>query len=576
MVPNAKDPAATAKQLKVPYSQWLKNMVDRGVYNAAMAALDYRTGQVLAYVGSADYYATKSSKKFEPQFDVMADGWRQPGSAWKPINYITGLEDHTLTAASLFMDVVTDFGGGYTPTDADRLERGPLRLRQAIQVSLNIPAIKAAAINGIDHVIQTAKKFGIRFQVERPDTGVSIGIGTAEVHMIDLVSAYGAIANSGVLMPRTTILKVVDADGNQIYPVSPGAAAGKRVASTQASYIMTNILASNTDPAQNPFWSARAITDKDGTRRPAALKTGTTDDTIDLTAMGFLAPPASADEPAIVAGAWMGNSDNSAPPNGVVALESSASLWQAFLNEATKSEPIQDFSRPDGIAEVAIDAFSGMLPGPFTTKTVTEVFIDGTQPTQVDDTKVPLDIDAATGKLWLDGCVGPKETEGFLDLSRVEAGFPDWQAFDAEWIARARKGPGIRGGPEKTATSYFYQTGGWMPFGATWGAPFAPTETCEPVPTAEPTLPCDPLSGPCPTPPGEGTALVMPNLQCSTMQTVGATLAALGLGFGVVAPSDAGPDWVVAGQNPPPNTVVFTGSMVDLILDQRANVPGCG
>jgi len=479
--PVQKDPAAYYKALKVPYRPWLQNLEDKGVNNAALASIDYRTGQVLAYTGSAGYYLPSSSKLFQPQFDVMADGWRQPGSAFKPINYITGIEDHTLTAASLFMDVTTDFGGGWTPTDADMLERGPLRLREAIQVSLNIPAIKAAAYNGVDHVLETARKFGIRFQ-PGVDPGLSVGIGTTDIHMVDLVSAYGAIANGGVLEPRTTILKVTDPAGNVIWPVPGATPKAADVVSPQAAYVVTNILASNTDPAQNPFWSARKLVTADGTRRPAALKTGTTDSTIDLTAMGFIAPPADPTKPAIVTGAWMGNSDNSAPPNGVVSLESAASLWQEFMNETTKSLPIADFVEPSGIARATVDAFSGMKPGPGTTKTVSEIFIDGTQPTQVDNTKVSLQIDSATGDLWQDGCTGPMETKTFLDLSNVESSFPQWQPFDAGWITRATKGAGVRGGPKQTATSYFYETGGWTPFGATWGAPMAPTKKCEPVP----------------------------------------------------------------------------------------------
>ena len=119
----------------------------------------------------------------------------------------------------MFMDVVTDFGGGWTPVDADRMERGPLRLRQALQVSLNIPAIKAAIRIGPDRVYERAKDFGIRYQSPTNPGGAAIAIGTVEVHMIDLIGAYGAIANGGVLMPRTTILEVRNARGEKIWPL---------------------------------------------------------------------------------------------------------------------------------------------------------------------------------------------------------------------------------------------------------------------------------------------------------------------------------------------------------------------
>jgi membrane peptidoglycan carboxypeptidase len=500
--------AATARYLsdnKIPNQGWIRNLVGRGVYNAALGAFDYRTGQVYAYVGSGGYYAQPRGKRFQPKFDVLADGWRQSGSAFKPINYITGLDDHTKTAASLYMDVVTDFGGGYTPTDADLAERGPLRMREAINLSLNIPAVKNAAEVGPDHVFAEAQKFGIKWQGDANPGGITIGIGTVELHYADLISAYGAIANQGVLMPRTFILSIKDNNGKLIWP-KPGSKpiTGQQVVSKQAAYIMTDMLAANTDPAQNPFWSLRKITDG-SKRRPAALKTGTTNDQIDLAAMGYLAPPKDPKAPAFVVGAWMGNSDNSIPPNGTMALESAATLWQAFLNQVSKGTPIADFPKPTGIVDVKIDAHSGMLPGPYTRKTITEHFIKGTEPKQVDNTKVPVAIDEATGLLWSDGCTGPSVTKGFLDLSQVEAAFPKWQPFNRGWIDRAARGPGRRGGPRRTPTAYF-SFGYIYPFGATWGAPFKPTKVCSAVPSPSPSPSCDPIFGcpsPSPGPPGQ-------------------------------------------------------------------------
>jgi membrane peptidoglycan carboxypeptidase len=479
--PNQKNTPAYLKSVGIAsYPTWIKNLKGRGIYNAALGAIDYRTGQVLAYVGSADYYGVAVGKKFQPQFDVLGDGWRQPGSAFKAVNYLTGIEDRTLTAASRFMDVVTDFGGKYTPGDADLRERGPVRLRQAIQLSLNIPAIKAAVISGPDHVFAFAKKLGIVWQKDHDTAGAAIAIGTLELHFIDLIGAYGAIADAGTLMPRTTILSVDDGSERPIWPPATGGPAGSRAISPGGAFIMSDILASNTDPAQNPFWSARAIYDGK-VRRPAALKTGTTDNEIDLAAMGFLAPPADPSAPALAAGAWMGNSDNSKPPNGTVALETAASLWQAFLTEASHGTPIAKFrAAPAGVVQATVDANSGMLPGPFTTRTVKEWFLDGTVPNQVDDTKVAVAIDQASGLLWDDTCVGPKVTSGFLDLSSVDANYPTWQTFDNGWIARAKKGIGVRGGPLRTGTSYF-GFGSYYPFGPTWGAPFAPTVSCTTV-----------------------------------------------------------------------------------------------
>jgi membrane peptidoglycan carboxypeptidase len=497
IAPNRKDTAGYLKSINVSYAQWIRNLRGRGIYNAALGAVDYRTGEIMAYVGSGSYYEKPHGKKFQPQFDVLGDGWRQAGSAFKPINYLTAIEDHTLTAASLFMDVVTNFGGGYAPGDADLHERGPLRMRQAIQMSLNIPAIKAALISGPDHVWEFAKKMGIQWQSNKNPAGGSIGIGTVELHYIDLISAYGAIADGGVLQPRTAILSVEDGSGKVVWSDRKDGPAARQVISPQGAYIMQDILQSNTDPHSNPWWAERAIY-SGGRRRPAALKTGTTNQEIDLAAMGFVAAPKDPNAPALVVGAWMGNSDNSAPPNGTVALETAASLWQAFLQDATRGTPIAQFTnKPKGLTQVAVDANSGMLPGPFTRRTFKEWFINGTVPKQVDDTKVGIAIDKATGLLWQDGCLGPQVTKGVMDLSGVDAGWPAWQKADRGWAARAARGVGVRGGPKGTPTAYF-GFGSYFPFGATWGAPFAPTKKC-PIGGPEPSPTPPPSESPFPT-----------------------------------------------------------------------------
>src|SRR5262249_47062909 len=241
--PNHPGTTTAFKALKIPHADWgwLQNLRGKNIHNAASAVEDYRTGQILAYSGSASFTA-RASTKFQPQFDVLSDGWRQPGSSIKPINYAIGIEDKTMTAATLFMDVTTNFGGNFIPTQADHAERGPVRLREALQFSLNIPSIKASLMNGLDHFYQRSKDVGIHY-VPGATPVTSMGIGTLEVHPIDMISAYGAIANGGKLMPRTYILKVVDPKGNVIYPDPAGKApVGKKVVSPQTAYILTDIL----------------------------------------------------------------------------------------------------------------------------------------------------------------------------------------------------------------------------------------------------------------------------------------------------------------------------------------------
>ncbi len=500
-VPNLSGVQAKLKALKIPSKDWgwLQALKGKNINNAAAAVLDYRTGQVLAYAGSASYTAPGTTK-FQPKFDVLSDGWRQPGSSIKPINYAIGIEDQTMTAATMFMDVTTDFGGKFVPTQADKRERGPVRLRSALEFSLNIPSIKAGLMNGLDRFYQRAEDFGIHW-IPKSVPVTSMSIGTIEVHPIDMISAFGSIADGGQLMPRTMILKVTDGNGKVVWP-DPAAKQPKatKVISPQAAYIITDILAGNTEPKVNPFWAEWAVYDGSH-RRPAAYKTGTTNDNRDVHAYGYLAPPADPKAPGLAVGVWMGNSNND-PNKDTLSLGSSAPLWSRIMAEVSKGTPIAAFKAPKGLVTATVDAFSGMKPGPFTTKTVKELFIPGTEPTQSDDLRRTVDIDTASGKLWQDGCVGPMKTIGALDFSQVDADHPSWQKADNGWARRAARGSGVGGGLKGSATQFFYGSG-FYPFGRSWGGSFAPTELC-PLAPPSPT-PCDnPFGLFCPTPPPSG------------------------------------------------------------------------
>ncbi len=496
--PNAKDPRAVLTARKIPKAAqgWILGLSGRDLNNAAAAVMDYRTGEILAYVGSASY-TSKGNKTFQPQFDVLADGWRQPGSAIKPIDYAIGIDDKAITASTMLMDVVTDFGKDYTPTQADKLERGPVRVRSALQFSLNIPAIKSTILSGLDRVFARTKDFGLTY----PETAVpvvSMGIGTLELHPIDLLGAYATIADGGVRAPRRLIESIVDTSGNKVWPLTELAQKGSRVISAGAAYIVTDILAGNTDRKVNPYWGKWAIFDGT-TRRPAAYKTGTTSDNRDVAAYGYLAPPTDEGSPALAVGVWMGNSDNS-PNDGKLSLDTAAPLWSAILTEISEGLPIAEFVPPSDLEIAEVDAFTGLKPGPFTRKTVEEYFLPGTVPTQEETSRIALRIDQASGLRWQEGCAGPEATRGFFDLAEVEASHENWQKANAGWGARAARGAGVRGGPEDTRTSFFYNSS-FAPFGRSWGAPFAPTALCPIVEViCEPILPPDPDPFPPPDP----------------------------------------------------------------------------
>ncbi len=483
---------------------WVLGLRGKDIHNAAGGVIDYRTGEVLASAGSAGYYLNVKDAHFSPQHDVMFDAYRQPGSSIKPLGYITGLDDGTMGASTMFMDVVTEFIKGWVPADADRLERGPVRMRPALQFSLNIPAIKSSLINGLDHLFQRYKDFGLEFMPGAVPVA-SMGIGTMEIHMMDLLEAYGAIANGGVLMPRQVILEVRDHDGAIQYPAEGDQPVGQQVASPQASWLITDILEGNTIKSVNAYWARWMITEGKE-RRPAAYKTGTTDDNKDIDAFGYVAPPEDETTPALAVGIWLGNSD-AEPIRPVTSVASAAPLWSHIMREVSKGLPITDFKRPKGLTQIEVDAFSGQLPGPGTVRTVKEWFIDGKwKPTQQGDIHVEKQIDEATGLLWEEGCTGPAVSGYFLDFSGVEPAFPEWQRFTQGWAERAAKGTGVRGGPRRTPTSYFFD-GYLVPFGRTWGGKFAPTEVCTSAPPPS-----------CPPGNGGGNPFETPAIICETPQ----------------------------------------------------------
>ena len=478
VVPHSKDPTAAAKALGFDKLEpWMANLRSKTLRNGALVAYDYQTGELVAYVGSANYYATSNRPEFQPQFDVLGKGFRQPGSAFKPFNYVTGIDDHALTAATMLMDVSTDFGGGYTPNDADLLERGPVRVRNALQFSLNIPAVRAMAINTPDHVFAKAQEFGMTFQTDRTNAGLALALGVQEVRPVDFVTAYGALANGGRAIGHTTILNIQDKDGRDVVaPYQPPA--GTQVVSPQAAFIITDILSGNTNPKINPFWGKFAIAGPDR-RRPATLKTGTNNDAKDLNAYGYIAPPSASDRTggafALAVGVWNGNSDNSlvsTPKAPLFSIDVSTYVWQGFLAEASADWPVEDFAAPtDGLTQADIDPWTGLLAtagGP----TLKEWFIAGTEPKD----RLPAGI-----------C-------GDAVLSQVgyEGRFSNWLAADRDWLRRAEIGPGTAGGPDRSRTTYFYNNR-FQPFGRSWGPLFggegcaspSPSPSCIPLPTPD-------------------------------------------------------------------------------------------
>ncbi|HUG30249.1 MAG TPA: transglycosylase domain-containing protein [Candidatus Limnocylindria bacterium] len=436
---------------------WIRALKGKDIHNGSLVALDYRKGDVLAYAGSAGYYRDDlASPEFQPEHDAAAS-YRQPGSAFKPIVYATAFEKRVLTPASLLLDISTDFGGGWAPHNADELERGPVLVRNAIQQSLNLPAIRALERVGVEPVADVAADLGLTFPGGRTtflQAGLAGAIGTVETRPIELTSAFGSFGNGGLHVPTRMILSIKGPDGSNVYRAPEPD--GTQAVSKEAAFLITDILAGNTDPRENRWWSLTlGLRGPDGERRPAAAKTGTADNRRDFSTYGYLAPPEDPDAPALAVGVWMGNSDHSAPNSRVHAtsLTAAGEVWHAFTRDYSKDWPVADFKAPKDVVQANADRWSGGKPGPWTSATVREWFIDGTQP----GAKKAVD---QAGLLYTRGC-------GVWQVNPVaaELGPRRWDDDVADWTRRARRGAGVRG-------EYGSVTAYW-PGSSSWGGPLA-------------------------------------------------------------------------------------------------------
>ena len=259
------------------------------------------------------YYATTSRPEFQPQYDVVGKGYRQPGSAFKPFNYVVGIDDGALTAGTMLMDSATDFGGGYAPNDADNLERGPVRVRNALQFSLNIPSVKAMAVNKPDHVFDRAKDFGMVFQSEKTNAGLALALGVAEVRPVDLVTAYGTLANGGKRVGHTTILTITGPQRHDVStPYVPPRRRRGRQARSRPSSSRTSSPGTRTPTSIRSGASSPSAARTPGARRPSRPAPTTTPRTSTLTATSRRPPKEGRADGAyaLAVGVWNGNSDN--------------------------------------------------------------------------------------------------------------------------------------------------------------------------------------------------------------------------------------------------------------------------
>ncbi|MHB0859466.1 MAG: transglycosylase domain-containing protein, partial [Anaerolineae bacterium] len=312
-----------------------------GASNAALVAMDPTNGDILAMLGSVDFY----DREFGGQVNV-ARRLRQPGSTIKPFTYLAAME-RGWTAATMLMDVAQAFPDGanppYRPTNYDLKEYGPVSLRSALACSRNIPAVSTLHQIGLPALLEVSRRLGI-VSLDRSDYGLSLTLGGGEVTLVEMTGAYGALANNGRRVAPRMILRIEDQDGNLLWEEPAGDNA--QVVDPRLAYLLTDILAD--DEARIPSFGQNSPLKLSFA---AAAKTGTTNDYRDSWTVGYT--------PNLVTGVWVGNNDNR-EMDRLSGSRGAALIWHDFMESVLAAKPAEEFHRPDGIVEVEVCPISGL------------------------------------------------------------------------------------------------------------------------------------------------------------------------------------------------------------------------
>lgn len=357
---------------------------DKGATNAALVALNPSNGDVLAMLGSADFWRQESG-----QFNVATQGKRQPGSLIKPFVYLAALE-RGWTPATMMMDVEQDFPDGlnppYRPRNYDEQEWGAISLRTALAASRNVPAVSTLYQVGLPSLLEVTRRLGIR-SLDRADYGLSLALGGGEVTLLEVTGAYGALANGGRQVTPRTLLYIEDNAGRTVLPKS--APEMPAVMDPRHAYLLTHILADR-EARVRAFGRNSALE----LSFPAAVKTGTTDDYRDSWTVGYTSD--------LVVGVWVGNNDNS-PMDRLSGARGAALIWHDVMERALAAQPPEALVRPEGLVALEICPISGQLRTNDCPPSVKELFLAEHTP-GICTVHRRLKICRITGKLATEFC----------------------------------------------------------------------------------------------------------------------------------------------------------------------------
>lgn len=393
---------------------------NRRVDNAAVVVLDSRSGDVLAMVGSPDYFDASIQGNVNAALSL-----RQPGSAIKPLTYAAALDPEwaahsgvdPITPGTILADLpavfyvdagtATDANAGgagdsatqgipYVPVNYDRTAHGPVSVREALANSFNVPAVRVLDRIGVTALQRIAAQAGIT--TFTGDFGLALTLGGGEVRLLELAAAYGLLDDGRRLEPRSILSidrleaqRSEDLEGGgeggtsqnaESSTLSGSPASNPQVISPQAAWLLTDIL--DDDVARLPAFGGNSVLHLPF---PAAAKTGTTTDWRDNWTLGYTTER--------VVGVWVGNADNT-PMRDVSGIDGAGPIWRDVMLAAHRKSP-GPFARPSGIVDVSVCAPSGMLATPLCPRTRIEHYISGTEPAMPDTQFVAVEVDRATG-----------------------------------------------------------------------------------------------------------------------------------------------------------------------------------
>ena len=317
----------------------------------ALLSIEPQTGYIKAMVGGYDF--------FKSEFNRAVQARRQPGSAFKPFVFIAALESG-MTAASVVEDAPVEYTVGknskpWKPDNYDRKFRGPITFQQALEESVNVAAVKIQEQVGIRRTVEVARRFG----VESPlGENLSLALGTSDLTLLELTSAYAALANQGVWMRPTAIRYVLDSHQKLLEENTPH---GRQVISPELAYVVTHMLEGTIERGTGV--AAKSL------GRPAAAKTGTTNDYSNAWFIGFT--------PRLSTGVWVGYDRPRSLGRDETGSRVAVPIWTAFMASALAGTPAEPFAVPDGVIVVPVDlgATGGLCARP-----VQMAFVAGTEP----------------------------------------------------------------------------------------------------------------------------------------------------------------------------------------------------